>query len=243
MPNADGLRLAVTTLTVLPLRGGRVDRATAAVAMSVAPLVGALLGLVLAAILWALAWAGAPALVAGGVTVAVAALLTRGLHLDGLADTVDALGSYRRGDAALEIMKKPDIGPFGVAAVTLTLVIQAAAISPWAAVLAWTTGRLGVTLACRRGVPAARPDGLGALVAGTVPIGVTAGLTAVVAAAAIWVVPGRPWQGPAVIAVALLAVLLLVRHAVRRFGGITGDVLGAVVETATTVTLVGLSLR
>ena len=45
-----------------------------------------------------------------------AALLTRGLHLDGLADTVDALGSYRRGDAALDIMKKPDIGPFGVVA-------------------------------------------------------------------------------------------------------------------------------
>jgi len=140
-------------------------------------------------------------------------------------------------------MKKPDIGPFGVAAVALTLLIQAAAISPWAAVLAWTVGRLGVSLACRRGVPPARPDGLGALVAGTVPIGVAAGLTVVAAAAAIWVVPGRPWQGPAVVAVALLAVLVLVRHAVRRFGGITGDVLGAVVEVATTVTLVGLSLR
>ncbi len=243
MLSGDGLRLAVTTLTVLPLRPGRVDRGTAAVAMSAAPIVGALLGLVLAGVLWGLDRAGAPGLVAGGVTVAVAALLTRGLHLDGLADTVDALGSYRRGDAALDIMKKPDIGPFGVAAVALTLLIQAAAISPWAAVLAWTAGRLGVSLACRRGVPAARPDGLGALVAGTVPVAVAAGLTAVVALAAIWVVPGRPWQGPAVVAVALLAVLLLVRHAVRRFGGITGDVLGAVVEVATTVTLVGLSLR
>lgn len=243
MPSGDGLRLAVTTLTVLPLRAGRVDRAAAAVAMSVAPFVGALLGLVLAGVLWGLDRAGAPALVAGSVTVALAALLTRGLHLDGLADTVDALGSYRRGDAALDIMKKPDIGPFGVAAVALTLLIQAAAITPWAAVLAYTAGRLGVSLACRRGVPAARPDGLGALVAGTVPTGVAAGLSAVVAAAAIWVVPGRPWQGPAVVAVALLAVLLLVRHAVRRLGGITGDVLGAVVETATTVTLVGLSLR
>jgi adenosylcobinamide-GDP ribazoletransferase len=238
----DGLRLAVSTLTVVPLAARRVDRATAAVAMSLAPLVGTLLGLVLAGVLWVLDAAGAPALVAGGVAVALAALLTRGLHLDGLADTADALGSYRGSERALEIMKKPDIGPFGVATIALVLLIQAAAISPWAAVLAWAVGRLGVTLACRRGIPAARPEGLGALVAGTVPTPVALLLTAAVAAAAI-PVADRPWQGPAVVAVALIAVLLLVRHCVRRFGGITGDVLGAVVEVATTVTLVGLALR
>jgi adenosylcobinamide-GDP ribazoletransferase len=237
----NGIRLAVTTLTVLPLRPGRVDRASAGVAMSLAPVIGALLGLVLAGIHAGLHAIG-PALVAGAVTVAAGVLLTRGLHLDGLADTVDALGSYRSGDAALEIMKKPDIGPFGVAAVALTLLIQAAAMSPVAAVLAWTTGRLAVPIACRRGVPAARPDGLGALVAGTVPVPVAAGLAAAVAAGALWAVPGRPWQGPAAVAAALLAVLLLLRHAVRRFGGVTGDVLGAVVEVGTTVTLVGLAL-
>ena len=82
-------------------------------------------------------------------------------------------------------MKKPDIGPFGVAAVVLTLLIQAAAISPVAAVVAWTTGRLAITIACRRGVPAARPDGLGALVAGTVPVPVAAGLAVAVAAGAV----------------------------------------------------------
>jgi adenosylcobinamide-GDP ribazoletransferase len=238
-----GIRLALTTLTVLPVRAGRVDRATAAVAMSVAPVVGLLLGVVLALLLTALREAGAPALVAGAVTVAAGALLTRGLHLDGLADTVDALGSYRSGDAALEIMKKPDIGPFGVAAIALVLLVQAAAAGPAAVVLAWTTGRLGITLACRRGVPAARPDGLGALVAGTVPVPVAAGLAAAVAAGAVWAVPGRPWQGPATVAVALLVVLVLLRHTVRRFGGVTGDVLGAAAEVATTVTLVGLSLR
>jgi adenosylcobinamide-GDP ribazoletransferase len=238
-----GVRLALTTLTVLPVRAGRIDRRTAAVAMSVAPAIGLLLGLVLALLLAALDKAGAPALLAGAVTVAAGALLTRGLHLDGLADTVDALGSYRSGDGALEIMRKPDIGPFGVAAIALVLLIQAAAITPAAAVAAWTTGRLAVTLACRRGVPAARPDGLGALVAGTVPVPVAAGLTVVVAAVAVWAVPGRPWQGPAAVAAAVLTVLLLVRHAVRRFGGVTGDVLGAVVEVATTVTLAGSALR
>jgi adenosylcobinamide-GDP ribazoletransferase len=238
----DGVRLAFTTLTVLPLRAGRVDRGAAAVAMGLAPVVGALLGLVLAGVLTVLQWAHAPSLVAGGLTVAVAVLLTRGLHLDGLADTVDALGSYRRGDAALEIMRQPDIGPFGVAAIALVLLVQAAAVGPATAVAAWATGRLGISLACRRGVPAARPDGLGALVAGTVPAPVVAGLAAVVAAGAVWAVPGRPWQGPAAVAAALAAVVLVLRHAVRRFGGITGDVLGAVAEVGTTVTLVALAL-
>ena len=237
----DGLRLALTTFTVLPLRAGRLDRRTAALAMGVAPLVGALLGAVLAALFVVLG----KSLVAATVTVAASALLTRGLHLDGLADTVDALGSYRSGPAALAIMKKPDIGPFGVAAIALVLLIQAAALTevgPWAIVVAWATGRLGVTLACRRGVPAARPEGLGALVASTVPVPVVLLAAAAVAAGAFAAVPGRPWQGPAAVVGALLVVLLLLRHAVRRLGGITGDVLGATVEAATTLTLVALTL-
>lgn len=245
MSAGAGVRLAFTTLTVLPVRGGRVDRRAAAVAMSVAPAVGALLGMVLAAILWLLREAHAPGLVAAGVTVAAGALLTRSLHLDGLADTADALGSYRRGDAALEIMKKSDIGPFGVAAVVLTTLIQAGALDavrPSAVVAAWATGRLAITVACRSGVPAARPEGLGALVAGTVPAPAAGAIAVLVAVAAAAATPDRAWQGPLAVAASLAAVLLLVRHAVRRFGGITGDVLGAAVEVGTTVALVGLSL-
>ncbi|GIF04506.1 adenosylcobinamide-GDP ribazoletransferase [Actinoplanes siamensis] len=242
---ADGLRLAVTTLTVLPVRGGRVDRPTAAVAMGLAPLVGALLGLTVAGLAGGLRVLGAPALVAAGVAVAAGALLTRGLHLDGLADTVDALGSYRSGPAALEIMKKPDIGPFGVVALAVTVLIQAAAIAAvpwWAIVAAWTTGRLAITLACRRGVPPARPEGLGAMVASTVPTPAVLLAVALVAAAAVPAAPDRPWLGPVGVAVAGCAVLVLLRHCVRRLGGITGDVLGACVELATTVMLITVTL-
>ncbi|WP_433833804.1 adenosylcobinamide-GDP ribazoletransferase [Actinoplanes sp. CA-015351] len=241
----DGLRLAIATLTVLPLRASRWDRPTAAVAMSLAPLVGAMIGAALAGVSEGLRALGSPALVAAGVTVAAGALLTRGLHLDGLADTMDALGSYRSGDKALEIMKKADIGPFGVAAVATTLLIQAAALteaSAIAIITAWATGRLAITVACRRGIPAARPEGLGATVASTVPLPVVLTAAAVVAALATAATPGRPWQGPLAVAAALTAVVLLVRHCVRRFGGVTGDVLGAAVESATTVTLIVLTL-
>jgi adenosylcobinamide-GDP ribazoletransferase len=242
---ADGVRLAFGTLTVLPVRAGRVDRPAAGVALRIAPLVGALLGVVLAGILAGLTAAGAPRLVAAALTVAGSALLTRGLHLDGLADTVDALGSYRSGADALAVLKAPDIGPFGVATIVLTLLIQTAALTglpPFAVVVAWAAGRLAVPVACRRGVPAARSEGLGALVAGTVPVPVLAGTAVAVAAAAIPAVPGRMWQGPAAVVAAVLVAALVVRHCVRRFGGVTGDIIGAAVEVATTSALVVLAL-
>ncbi len=243
---SDGLRLAVTTLSVAPLRPGRVDRARAAVAMTAAPLVGALIGAVLAGLTAAGPALGVPAGVTAALAVAAGVLLTRGLHLDGLADTVDALGSYRPAEEALAVMKKPDIGPFGVAAIVLDLLVQVAAVAaagPAGVALAYTAGRLAVPVACRRGVPAARPQGLGALVAGTVHPAWLAAVAAVVTAAAVVAVPGRPWQGPVAVLAGAGAAALLVRHAVRRFGGVTGDVIGAAVETATVVALLVLSAR
>jgi adenosylcobinamide-GDP ribazoletransferase len=248
----DGLRLALTTFTVAPVRAGRVDRRAAAQAMVLAPVVGLLLGAVLAATALGLTLLGAPLLLAGAVTVAVGLVLTRGLHVDGLADTVDGLGSYRDAAGTLEVMRKPDVGPFGVAAVALALLVQAVGIAavlsrpaPAAAlgiVVATATGRLAVTWACRTGVPAARADGLGALVAGTVNgLWATVAL-ACVAAVSVPAAPGRAWQGPLAVLVGLAGTVLLTRHLVRRIGGVTGDVLGAVVEVAVTLTYLVLSL-
>jgi adenosylcobinamide-GDP ribazoletransferase len=246
----DGLRLALTTFTVAPVRAGRVDRATAGVAMALAPLIGGLLGAVLAGIGLAARVAGASPLLTAALTVALGVLFTRALHLDGLADTVDGLGSYKDAEGALAIMKRPDIGPFGVAAIVLVLLIQVAAATAayqrqWPATLATVTaavatGRLAATLACRRGQRAAREEGLGALVAGTVagPWIVIGGI----AVAAVATGAGRPWIGPIAVLAGLGASAILVRHATRRLGGITGDVLGATVEVATTVALAVLAL-
>jgi adenosylcobinamide-GDP ribazoletransferase len=248
----DGLRLALTTFTVAPLRPGRVDRPTAAVAMSLAPFVGLALGAALGVAGIGLRFVGSPSLLAAVLMITLGVAATRGLHVDGLADTADALGCYGDPQRALAVMKRPEVGAFGVAAIILGLLVQATGAAavlgrPWPAALAGVAaatgaGRAAVGWACRRGVPAARPDGLGALVAGTVGWPVALAGSAVVAAVAVAAVPGRPWQGPLAVAAGLGAAALLTRHTGRRFGGITGDVLGAAVETATATAYLVLAL-
>jgi adenosylcobinamide-GDP ribazoletransferase len=220
--------------------------------MSSAPAVGVLLGLIAAGVGLAATAIGASGLLVAVLTVGTSAALTRGLHLDGLADTADGLGSHRDADGALAIMRKPDVGPFGVVVLVLTLLAQVAAASValsrggFAALTAVTAavagGRVAIAVACRRGVPAARPDGLGALVAGTVHPAIAGAAGVVVAAIAVPAVPARPWQGPLAVALALIATLGLLRHTRRRLGGVTGDVLGAACEVATTVIYVVVSM-
>jgi len=233
-----GLRLAVSWLTVVPVRVGHVDRDVARRAIAVAPLVGLLVGASAAGLLVLLDLAGVNRLLAGVLVVGFLAAGTRGLHLDGLADTADGLGSYGPPDRALAIMRDGPVGPFGVVVLVLTLGAQAAAIDTWPALLlAVATGRAVFGICCHVSVPAARPDGLGALVAGTQRAVVPAVWLGALAAASL--VTG--WRGPVAIIVATGLVVLLVRHTRTRFGGVTGDVLGAASELATTTVLVVLS--
>jgi len=249
----------VTLLTVIPLRSPVTDprRATVAAAMAWAPAVGLVLGAVAAAVLVGTDHPlGAGPLTAACLAVAMLALLTRGLHLDGLADLADGLGSGKPAAMALDIMRRSDIGPFGTVTLILTLLIQVAALShaetagpgrgAAALITAAVTSRLALTWACRQGVPAARPTGLGALVAGTVRLAIPVALTlaTVTAAAAAVVVSatvtGDPlgWTLPLAVVAGLAAAFVVQRQSVRRLGGITGDVLGALAEVAATVTLV-----
>jgi adenosylcobinamide-GDP ribazoletransferase len=246
------VRLALSLFTVLPVPAGRVDRRAAGVAMLWAPAVGVLLGVVEAGVAAGLRYAGAPATLVAVAVLAAGALATRALHLDGLADTLDAFGSYAGRERALEIMKRSDIGPFGVTGIVLVLAGQGAAVATLAhrtplALLAGLavaagTGRLAVTVTCRHGVPAARPDGLGALVAGTVPGAAALPAAVLLATAGLLAAPGRPWLGPVAVVAGLAVAEPLARHARRRFGGITGDTLGAAVELASTAALAVLAL-
>lgn len=241
------LVLAVSWLTVVPARGPtEVDRRIAGRAIAVAPLVGALLGGVAVGVLWLLHPAG-PA--AGMAAVAVLASATRGMHLDGLADTFDGLGTYGPPERAREVMKSGGAGPFGVAALGFAIGIQALAFAELAAAERWfavglavALGRVAVVTACRRGVDAAPGAWFGALVAGTQSPFTALGWTVVAAGAGVFAIPATPWAGPLVVLVATGITAPLVRHCVRRIGGLSGDVLGATVEITTTVAALGFAL-
>ena len=240
-----GGQLALSWLTVLPVRAGRVDTATARTAISLAPLIGLLLGGIAAGALSGMDALGLPPLLAGLLTVGLLAVLTRGMHLDGLADTADGLGCYGPPDRALAVMRDGGAGPFAVITLIIFLGAQAVSLSAlvssgrWAAVvLALTAGRAAFAIACRRGIPAARPDGLGALVAGSQPAVIPTAWWLALAAAGTFAVPGRWWLGPLAVALAAGTVIALTAHTRRRFGGITGDVLGAACEVAVTTVLV-----
>ncbi|MFG3620181.1 adenosylcobinamide-GDP ribazoletransferase [Nocardia sp. NPDC047654] len=245
----NGVRLAISWLTVLPVRGpDAVDRPAAGRAISLAPLVGALLGAGAAALLGALSRAGASTALAGLLVVGALALITRGMHLDGLADTLDGLGSYGPPERAREIMKSGGAGPFGVAGLVFTIGVQAfsfAALADsgrWLAVaLAVATGRIAVILACR-GIPAAPGTGFGILVADTQSALAGAAWSAIAIGLAVLAVPGCAWLGPLAVVLGLAASAILVRHCARRFGGLSGDILGAAVETTVALTAAVLSL-
>ena len=154
-------------------------------------------------------------------------------------------------------MRRSDIGPFGVVALVLVLLVQVGAAAEsvgrgtgWLGMLvAVAAGRTAVVWCCRRGVPAARPDGLGASFAGVLAP-VTAALltaaTALACAGAAWLDDDRSWwlslRCAVAVVLAALVAIGLVRRCTRRLGGVTGDVMGAAVELGTTAALLCFAL-
>jgi adenosylcobinamide-GDP ribazoletransferase len=250
-----GLRLAIGTLSIVRVRVDAADRSTAGRAMASAPLVGAGIGMAAAAAGWAARSYTDSIFVAAVTAVATFAVLTRALHLDGLADVADGLGSAKPRTQALEIMKRSDIGPFGVVSLVLVLALQiACAMAAYtqhrgglAIIVAAVTGRLAVTLACTPSVPSARPDGLGAWVAGSVSTPRAAIVTALCLGGCVGLGFVRGSDGAllcgAACVVGVVCAMTLLSRCIKRFGGITGDVLGAMVETATAGALLVMAAR
>jgi len=185
-----------------------------------------------------------PTLAAGALAVGLAALLTGALHYDALADMTDALGTSDR-ERALEIMRDHAIGAFGALALIVVCLLDAALIGSLAeaddaalvGLAAGASSRAGMLFPALA-LPYARSgEGQGRLLEGL-------GIGTVVAAAALAVLLALPagWAGIAGIGGAAIAVLVTSAVAARRFGGVTGDVLGATAKLAETAALVAAVL-
>jgi adenosylcobinamide-GDP ribazoletransferase len=238
--------LALTFLTVLPWRGlGQVGPQDLARSLVWFPWVGLILGLGFWGALLGLQGIFPPA-AAAALLLALTVLATRGLHLDGLADTVDGMGGGRSPQERLAIMKDSRLGAFGAVSLFLALFLK------FAFFLAWVDKGLGASfilypVLSRWGMvllaylsPYARPEGgLGQAmttgVSGRVLLGAT--LSTLVLAFLTTRISGL-----LLLAAAGAAVWLLSLYFRKRLGGITGDVLGTANEVLEILVLMGLLL-
>jgi adenosylcobinamide-GDP ribazoletransferase len=217
------------------------------------PAVGLLLGL----LLWGAAWLLGPAAIPLAASIMVAAWVfsSGALHLDGLADIVDAwAGGRGERERTLAIMKDPYSGPVGVAAVVCLLLLKFGAVS--ALLFMRRSGVWGeMQFACAYVLPPT-------LARGAVPLlfaqtryvrvqGIGADLAQYQSRAGAWVIAavtglaaiafGR-WYGLLATAITVATYLIMRRAFIRRLGGMTGDCAGAMVEVIETFIVVALAL-
>jgi len=234
---------ALRTLTILPVRGCEAERPADALAWF--PVTGALIGMLLWAtqqILTAMLPGITPAIAAVSVVTA-GVLVTRGLHLDGLADWADAYWGGWTPQRRLEIMKDSSLGTFGTLALALLLLAKFAAIASliergepaWILLACIIARTVQVDLAVC--FPYARPEG-GTGAAFINEAGGDHRRTALLTALAFTLAIGVFSLRPLLIALAVLAVGRAFGHSCKRnLGGITGDTLGAASELCETLVL------
>lgn len=240
------LLIALQFLTRIPIRiAGTLSAEEIGRSLAYYPLVGLVIGALLA--LGASLLEGVPTLLAAALLLALWVAVTGALHLDGLADSVDAwIGGQGDRERTLAIMKDPNTGAMGVVALALILLLKLAAL---AALLA--AGRAAVDLLLppllgRTALPLlflttpyVRSSGLGT------PLAAGHGRKAAAALTLIgYVVPVlmHAVAGLAAVVVALGVFVLLRAAMLRRLGGSTGDTAGTLVELTETSVLVTLAL-
>jgi adenosylcobinamide-GDP ribazoletransferase len=240
----DRLRLALAFLTILPV-GPRTSVPPEAIAESYAyfPIAGFMIGATIAAEDWLLHFAFRRSLRSALIVLSLA-VLTGAVHLDGLADTADALGAGRDRERALKILRDSAIGSFGAIALFFILALKIVALVTirghrrYAALyLAPALGRWAM-VAVSSGLTYLRSAGAGSALLetqGARNFGF-ASLTTIVAAL---LVPSARML--ATCAAAAIATLMLRTFYRRWLGGVTGDVIGAAGEIVEVVVLIVMS--
>ncbi|MCX7634910.1 MAG: adenosylcobinamide-GDP ribazoletransferase [Syntrophales bacterium] len=236
-----GLYAAIGFLTIFPVpRVFHGDVRLLSSAVPFFPLVGFLIGAVIAAADMLFGYLLPPWPVAV-LTVLVWTVLTGGLHLDGLADTADGLGSVRERERMLAIMRDSRIGTMGVLALVFVLVAKMGAVAhltgperPAVLILAPLAGR-GAISYMLTALPYARAEeGLAApfIVHRSWWNPCFATLLLFLAASFL-----GGSKGLLAAAVAGVAAVVTTSYIGRRLGGFTGDTLGAAAEVTETILL------
>jgi len=240
------LGMAVRFLTLVPVPGAAGDGSHSVNdALHHFPLVGLLVGALSTAAGFAAYYLlGAP--LHAVVVVTTASVVTAGFHLDGLADTCDALFSWRAPARKLEIMSDSRIGAMGAIALVLVIALKIAALlalqEHWwlGALLSPVFGRwadlYGIVA-----FPAAKGDGLAASVQTEGAAGhlLPASLTAALAAGPL-LLYGEWYLLIGALAAAFLFIHWFAAAVTRSLGGLTGDVYGAMSELGEVAALLAL---
>lgn len=217
---------ALSLLTRLPVSLEFAPRANGCWAW---PLAGLAVGAASIMVAASAQWCGVPTAPAAVLLLITSALLTGGLHEDGLADTADGLIGGRDRAHRLEIMKDSRIGSYGALALGLLVLLRCFALTAliaagaWGAVLAIAALSRAPMAALMAFLPNARGTGL-ALSLGR-PSRNSAGLAAALALLIALAATGATAL-PMCLA-ALLITLAFGTYAKARIGGQTGDILGA----------------
>jgi len=238
-----GALQAARYLTIVPVGGkrGTVGAPPGSVVVWF-PAIGLLIGVVLVVVDRLVVWAF-PMLLAALLTVTTWKLITGGLHLDGLADCLDALGGH---DASqrLMIMRDSRIGAFGAIGLILFLLLEIAAVAElapaprWRALLTAPCVARAMPAILARWFPPARSEGQGARFQADVqPRAAAAALGGAVLVALAVLGAG----GIVAVAAAALVSVALGRFMTVRLGGVTGDVLGAAGELSELAVLLTVS--
>lgn len=233
----DAFRL----LTIVPVPfGSGHDSPQSKYAPLFFPLVGLLIG-VGAAALFAAFDDLLPRSLGAALTIAAVVIITGALHIDGLADFFDGMFGGHDPESRLRIMKQPDVGAFGVAAVVLVLLIDWVALSSISVTMAWIVLPLvGVVsrtapLVVMAVTSYVSQNGLGQSYAKLSNIAL---LVAIVLAVVVGAVIGGGLSLSIAIA-GLIAALLIGLFSKKRIGGANGDVYGASIELVVAVCLIG----
>ena len=228
------LYIALGFLTIIPLPLNREVRPMdMGRSMACFPLAGAIIGGILAGMSAVLSTV-LPRSVADFILIATLALITGGLHLDGLADTFDGLYGGKTREEALAIMKDSRVGAIGVVSLIFVIILKYITLLSVPAGLKYTAlvvmpalSRWSMVLAAYLSGYARPTGGTGRDFIETVS---PMSLLIATAFALITGIGGLEWKGGLIILWIGGLTIIWVIYFHRRLGGVTGDTLGAINE-------------